>query len=141
MTNLNSGCFAFGMRKASRKMTVFFDRRLRPLGIRSTQFSILVALYTNEGKNVTDLSRELAMDRGTLSKAVKVLNALGYVSIAPNKKINNRDIVFTLSDKGYEFLRECLPIWREATNGVIEALTKDGTDNLMYVTNMVNLLL
>ena len=41
---INQECCCFNMRKVSRAVTQFFDRDLEQVGIRSTQFTLLVEL-------------------------------------------------------------------------------------------------
>ena len=54
-----TSCKCFKMRKASRLTTQFYDKKLKSVGIRITQFTILSFIATTENKTLISLSEEL----------------------------------------------------------------------------------
>ena len=66
-------CKCFKMRKASRVVTQFYDKKLKPCGIRITQFTILSLIATNEDRTMISLSEDLQMDRTTLTRGLNIL--------------------------------------------------------------------
>ena len=63
-------CKCLRMRQASRITTQLYDRKLKPLKIKITQFSILSLLASGGEETVNSLSETLLMDRTTLSRGL-----------------------------------------------------------------------
>ena len=58
---------------ASRIATQFYDKKLKPVKIKITQFTILSIIATGENKTVNSLSEDLLMDRTTLTRSLDIL--------------------------------------------------------------------
>ena len=74
-----TSCKCFKMRKASRLTTQFYDKKLKSVGIRITQFTILSFIATTENKTLISLSEELSMDRTTLTRGLNILLKDGLI--------------------------------------------------------------
>jgi hypothetical protein len=59
-------CNCFAMRSAARHVTQFQDPFLPPVGLRATQFSILVRLKRMGPLTIAGLAHEMVTDRTTL---------------------------------------------------------------------------
>ena len=66
-------CKCLKMRMASRIATQFYDKKLKPIKIKITQFTILSVIASNNNKTVSSLSSELLMDRTTLTRSLDIL--------------------------------------------------------------------
>ena len=62
------GCTCMRLRKASRRMSQFYDAALAPAGLRSTQFSMLAEIERRAQKPPTigELADVLVMDQSTI---------------------------------------------------------------------------
>lgn len=69
------------------------------------------------------VARLLAMDRTTLTAAVKPLERRGLVSVAEDRS-DRRGRLLSLTPKGEALLAEAVPIW-ERTHREVEARMKD----------------
>ena len=97
-------CKCFKIRKASRIVTQFYDKKLKSCNLRITQFSILSFLATSDNKTMNSLSDELLMDRTTLTRSLEVLFKDKLIK---NIKTNDaRKRIVKLTDKGYELLEK-----------------------------------
>src|SRR5690606_5138065 len=74
-------CACFNFRKVSRTVTQLFDQVLAPLGLRSTQLVILVAAQVFGPVGMTQLARELLMDRSTITRNLRPLVAMGLLKL------------------------------------------------------------
>lgn len=93
---------------------MFAGERLKPLGIGKGQYIFLNALYKKDGINQEELSDYLKIDKGTTAKALKKLEAEGYVRrpVSPEDKRSYR---IHLTDKALELepeIRSVLMEWR-----------------------------
>lgn len=96
-----------------------FDEALRPAGLTNGQFSLLMALNRPEPPPPGPVANLLAMDRTTLTAALKPLERQGLVRIetAPGDRRRRR---LVLTPEGEERLAAALPLWR-AAHAAVEA--------------------
>lgn len=117
-TGIASTCAGFNLRRASRAVTQHFDHALAPVGLRTTQFTLLGALAIAGPVSTNELAVGLVMDRTTLTRNLRLLRDAGLVEAQPGR--SGREVRFTLSDEGRDALARAIPIWR-AAQGSIEA--------------------
>ncbi len=60
-------CNCFAVRSAARHVSQFYDQFLTPIGLRTTQFSILAKLKRRGPLTINALAEEMVMDRTTLT--------------------------------------------------------------------------
>jgi DNA-binding MarR family transcriptional regulator len=70
-------CFALAI--ASRSVIAVYKPLLEPMGLTHPQYLAMLALWEHEPLKLTDMSRMLQLDPGTLSPLLKRLEASGYV--------------------------------------------------------------
>jgi DNA-binding MarR family transcriptional regulator len=102
-----------------------FDNALRPLELTNGQFSLLISLNRLEPPGMGSVASLLAMDRTTLTAALKPLVRCGLVEtkIDPADK---RGRLLSLTSKGWNLLERAVPVW-QGTHAEVEALL-DGVD-------------
>jgi DNA-binding MarR family transcriptional regulator len=122
-------CACFNLRKASRAITQLFDRALQPGGLRGTQFSILAVLSFMGTTTVTKLSKNLVMDRTTLTRNLRPLEQQGYISVTAGKDLRTRTVEMT--DNGAKALAKAYPLWKEVQTDVIRKLGKKRFQSLI----------
>lgn len=117
---VRDACLCLHLQRAARATARRFDEALRPLGVTSGQFSLLMALNRPQPPSMSAVSAVLAMDRTTLTANLKPLERRGLVEIAadPDDKRIRRP---RLSPAGRALLGSALPVWRR-THAAIEAL-------------------
>ncbi len=81
LAEIEESCACLNVRKAARAITQLFDEVLQPTGLRSTQFPLLVVVARLREAPVTQLSRELVMDRTTLARNLKPCVRQGLLTI------------------------------------------------------------
>ena len=68
------------VRRASRALTQLYEQALRPLGLRSTQFTILQVLSRAGEVSQGHLGEKLAMDSTTLTRTLDIMLRQGWVA-------------------------------------------------------------
>ncbi len=63
-------CNCLAIRRAARHVTQFYDRQLAPVGLRTTQFTILTATRERAPVTINVLAKALGMDRTTLGREI-----------------------------------------------------------------------
>jgi DNA-binding MarR family transcriptional regulator len=100
---------------------------LRPLGLTNGQFSLMMSLNRPEPPGMAAIANLLAMDRTTLTAALKPLQRRRLVKVSPDPT-DRRSRLTTLTPSGRRLLVRAVPIWQR-THSEIEALLHDGDPN------------
>ena len=111
-------CLCLHAQRAARALARHFDEVLRPIGLTNQQFSLLMALNRPAPPPMGPVARLLAMDRTTLTAALKPLERRGLVRIEISFS-DRRTRLLVLTESGKQKLAEAIPIWRE-THAAIE---------------------
>src|SRR3984957_9122323 len=77
-------CLCLHVQRAARALARRFDEALRPLGLTNGQFSLLMSLNRPEPPAMAAVASLLAMDRTTLTAALKPLERRGLVKVNPD---------------------------------------------------------
>ncbi|GGE27897.1 DNA-binding transcriptional regulator, MarR family [Gemmobacter megaterium] len=119
-------CLCLAAQRAARSLARRFDTALRPVGLTNGQFSLLMALNRPDPPRISDLAPFLAMDRTTLTAALKVLERQGLAATTPDPT-DRRNRRVSLTDQGHARLIAALPLWRAAHDRLDAALAETGT--------------
>lgn len=114
-------CLCLHVQRAARTLARRFDLALQPVGLSNGQFSILMALNRPDPPRISDLAPFLAMDRTTLTAAIKVLQRRGLVDAVPDPA-DRRNKRLSLTQPGRDLLKRAVPIWRNEHDAVGAAL-------------------
>ncbi len=112
-------CLCLHAQRAARALAKRFDAVLRPVGLTNGQFSLLMSLNRPVPPPMAPVAQLLAMDRTTLTAALKPLTRRGLVEIRVDPA-DQRSRLLALTDAGRDVLASAVPIWR-ATHHDVEA--------------------
>jgi DNA-binding MarR family transcriptional regulator len=118
-------CLCLHVQRAARALARRFDEALRPVGLTNGQFSLLMSLNRPEPAGMGGVANLLAMDRTTLTAALKPLERRGLLTVASDPK-DGRARVLSLTDAGRTVLAKAVPIWTREHAAVDEALAGGG---------------
>jgi len=112
-------CLCLHSQRAARALARHFDEALRPTGLTNQQFSLLMALNWSEPPPMGPVAELLAMDRTTLTAALKPLERRGLILVEASPS-DGRARILVLTAAGRETLARAVSIWRE-THAALEA--------------------
>src|SRR5262245_14510709 len=121
-------CACLKVRTAARAVTRVYDDAFRPIGLRATQLSVLVAVAFSEAVSIAALSRLLGMDRSTLTRNLRPLEAKGLVVLGPEAHYRSRTL--TITSRGDQLVRKALHLWENIQEKLREELKKPHWTNL-----------
>jgi DNA-binding MarR family transcriptional regulator len=104
-------CLCFQTQRAARRLARRFDVAFSHLGITNQQFSLMMMLNNAGGPNIGRVADFLAMDRTTLTAALKALQGPGLVAVARDPD-DLRVKRVSLTAAGGKLLQSAIPIWR-----------------------------
>jgi DNA-binding MarR family transcriptional regulator len=113
-------CLCLASRKAARAITREFDRRLRPTGVRPTQFSALAILSIRGALTVGALAKLLGVERTTLTRNLALIEEQGWVRIEAGEDARSRFVEVT--PKGRAAITAALPAWRATQKAISTAM-------------------
>src|SRR5271168_2084545 len=103
-------CLCLHVQRAARALGRRFDEVLRPFGLTNGQFSLLMSLNRPEPPPMKPVAALLAMDRTTLTAALKPLERRGLVRVSADPA-DRRSRRLSLTRKGRTLLANAAPIW------------------------------
>jgi len=122
-------CLCLHVQRAARVLARRFDEALRPVGLTNGQFSLLMSLNRPEPPGIASVATLLAMDRTTLTAALKPLERRGLVKVAKDPS-DRRGRRLSLTPEGKALLASAVPVW-EQTHRDVDALLKDVDPDLL----------
>ena len=135
-------CTCSELRRAARAVTLLYDNAFKSSGLLSTQLGVLQMIYKSDSIRITDLAKELGMDRTTLTRNLSVLERQGFIKISSGK--DNRTRIVAITSKGRTTVAKAIPLWNEVQRKVKqhmgEALWGELMDNLSQFVKVADLL-
>jgi DNA-binding MarR family transcriptional regulator len=129
-------CTCLAVRQAARHVTQFYDRHLAPVGLRTTQFSILARLRRHGAMTINALAEEMVMDRTTLGRNILPLERDGLISIKPGIT-DRRSKELRLTNSGLARLRAGFQGWKDAQREFATAFGNERTVGLRALLHEV----
>ncbi|MCG5214284.1 MarR family transcriptional regulator [Streptosporangium soli] len=118
------------------------DEELRPYGLTTRQYGILIQLRLEPGLTMSDLARQLGITRQSLHEMVGDLERAGHLSRAPGASGRTRRLVVTpatarlladaesaLLDAEADFLGDLTAEEAETLRGLLQRLLAQATDD------------
>lgn len=112
-------CHCLAARRQARELTRLYEEKLRPHGLRATQFTVLAALSQKGPSTIGDLAEALGLERSTLSRSAALLERNGWLGRDESDK-DAREHVLRLTPAGLAKLEEAFPDWKAVQEMVDE---------------------
>ena len=108
-------CNCTALRKASRRLSQFYDFALADSGLRSTQYAILneIGRRLDGPPTLRELAEALVMDQSTVSQNLRPLEREGLVALVQDDADRRRRNV-TMTEAGRSRREAARPLWRAA---------------------------
>lgn len=126
---IGRNCACYNLRRAARATTRLYDDFLRPSGLRSTQYSVLVAATLQGPVTVSKLADLTVTERTTLTRNLTVLEKKGLILIESGRDRRERQVAIT--EKGRQALAAATPLWEAAQAQIENGLGGDRMDSLL----------
>ena len=115
-------CTGARLRKLTRRMTSFYEQHLRAIGIKLSQYSLLMNL-DDKPQTLQQIAGKLEMDRTTLTRGLKPMIESGWIAEVAGTDARERLLVLTAS--GYQFRKRAQQIWSRAQLALEDQLGRD----------------
>ena len=108
-------CLCFALRQASRAVSRVYDEELRGVGLRNTQYSLLIALHRSGEVRQGDLGAMTVLDETTLTRNLRPLADQGWVAVRAGE--DRRERLVSITATGRAKLAKVRPAWEAPRNG------------------------
>ncbi|MFL6659630.1 MAG: MarR family winged helix-turn-helix transcriptional regulator [Massilia sp.] len=116
------GCTCFKLRKLTRAMSRLYDQHLATVGLKTTQYSVLVNA-ARAALPVADLADLLGVERTTLTRNLKPLIEAGWLALMPGA--DSRQRIVTITEAGREKIKVAYVAWRHAQTAFEQLMGRD----------------
>lgn len=142
-TSLGLICNNTALRRASRQLGQLYDDALAPLGLKATQFGLLVqidrltAASEGDGPTLQSLAEHLAIQISALTHALRPLVRDGLVAVRPDGK-DKRSKRALLTATGRDRLGKAVAHWARANETVDTVLGADVARGLRVLADRIS---
>ena len=126
---IGKSCVCFNLRRATRLTTQVYDRAFKPIGLKTTQYTLMVSVARNSGVSLSRLARRLGMGRTTLSRNAALLERKGFIIISEGE--DRRVQRLFLTEKGKNILQRALPLWRLVQSRLFNKVGEEKAQDLL----------
>jgi len=126
---VRDSCLCLHVQRAARTLARHFDNALRPLGLTNGQFSLMMSLNRPDAPTIGAVASLLAMDRTTLTAALKPLKRRRLINITTDNR-DQRARVLELTPQGRNLLTRAVAIWTNTHTAVEARLGAGDADRL-----------
>jgi DNA-binding MarR family transcriptional regulator len=123
-------------RLLSKTVTAICDDKLRPFGISSTQFALLVAVCRIEPVTRAEIARLQHLNKSTLTRDLKAVLSEGWIEEV-RKSANGRSRPVALTKVGKELMLSAQRAWLTAQVQAEALLGVDGITALINITDRI----
>src|SRR5665213_1770231 len=134
INEITRSCLLTRTRRISRVFTGIYDQELRPFGVNSPQFSLLVVISRLGAASRAEIGRANYQDRSTLTRNLQLILSEGWVEEVPHEA-GGRSRPVVLTKAGRKLLRDAALAWREAQAKAKNLL---GNDAVIAITGIAD---
>jgi DNA-binding MarR family transcriptional regulator len=127
--NYQSICACTSLKKTSRMITRYYEKKLAHAGLTATQFAILRATDRVDNIPLSRLAEQLVLDRTSLYRAIKPLLRESLIKLIADKN-DRRAKAVLLTDQGKRRTLKASSYWEEAQNGFLAAFGNENWSKL-----------
>lgn len=125
-----SECYCTNLRRSANSVSDFYDNALKGTGLTIAQYYLLINLSRLERANITHWSERVGLDRSTMVRNIKVLEAHDLI-----EHTQGHGKTFTLSEVGRKTLEAAIPAWQEAQKQIEAFLGKEDAEALLRIAS------
>eukprot|EP00439_Symbiodinium_sp_Y106_P088728 s1_g1264.t1 len=130
-----ANCTSQSLRKAARTAARHYDAALQPIGLKTTQFTLLAKIQGAGEISQNDLANKVGLDKTTMSRNLRILEKDKLVRVGEGD--DRRIRLLSLSRKGERLLEKAKPLWRNAQTSFVEELGSDTWQTLTSILQSI----
>ena len=142
IAKMGGSCLLLRTRLISRVITAIYDEKLKPFGIGSAQFALLVVIDQIGPATRAEIGCFQHQDPSVLTRNLKVMLAEGWIEEVKyqanaRSRPDGRNRPVMMTKAGADLLRKAEPAWQTAQAQAKALLGKDGMIAIMDIGNRI----
>ncbi|HST00853.1 MAG TPA: MarR family winged helix-turn-helix transcriptional regulator [Usitatibacter sp.] len=125
-------CICGNLRMASRAVTTIYDAHLAPSGLTSNQLAVLWPIVALEPTPMSEIARNVVMDKTTVSRNIAGLVDAGLVEVRAGD--DGRHRLVSTTARGRHAFAVAMPAWEAAQEEVARLFGKERFTSLVKQT-------
>lgn len=125
-----SDCYCTNTRQSANVISDFYDAELKESGLTTPQYRLLTQLRRLGSANITRWAETVGLDRSTMVRNVKLLEAKGLLDQA-----EGHGKVLTLSPRGEAALEAAVPLWNAAQEKIASFLGEEDSQAILRIAS------
>jgi DNA-binding MarR family transcriptional regulator len=134
INEISRSCLLTRTRQIARVLTGIYDQELRPFGINSPQFTLLVVISRLGSASRAEIGRYNHQDRSTLTRNLQLILSEGWVEEV-QLEAGGRSRPIALTKAGKDLLHAAAPAWRAAQKRANAVLGEDCVNAITSVAD------
>jgi DNA-binding MarR family transcriptional regulator len=118
-------CLGHAARRTANLLTRHYNRHMSSLGLELTQTQLLAVIADGSARSASDIARYLGIDRSTLARNLKPLEAAGLIT---RQNTGGRKVLPVLTRAGEDKVLEIHQRWEQAQNELSSLLGPESAD-------------
>lgn len=132
LNEMAGACLVMRTRLVARVISGIYDDALRPYGVNSAQFALLVVIHKLGSASRAEIGRFNRQDRSTLTRNLVLILHQGW---AEETGATGRARPICLTEAGRELLASVSPAWQTAQRQAEAILGEDGIASITKIAN------
>ncbi len=132
--HIAANCACMKLRSATRLVTRAYDKALQAVGLKATQYTLLIAVSQAQPVSISRLAELMFMERTTLTRNLRPLEMKGFITTTPG---HGRTVEVSLSKKGSALLKKAALLWKDAQDEFVGRLGVRNWKELSRILNSV----
>lgn len=134
MSEITCACLLTRTHRISRVLTNIYGHELRPFGLNSHQFALLVTISRLGIASRATIGRFNHQDRSTLTRNLQIVFDEGWVAEVADAA-RGRSRLVALTEAGKAVLSRAAPAWRSAQEKAMSILGQSGVDSIIAIAD------
>lgn len=132
LQEMRDQCICLNLRRVTRIVTRRYDAAYAGIGVRATQTALLSVLMAEGDIPMGTLADELGMEKSTLSRNFKIMEACGLVA---RTAIDGRTTGASITIAGQEALEAASDLWKEVQDDILKDVGMEAWEGALLVLN------
>ncbi|MGT2928701.1 MarR family winged helix-turn-helix transcriptional regulator [Streptococcus dentasini] len=135
-TSVLTNRLCFSIYESSKLFNQYYKKALKPFSLTYTQYIVLLALWEEDKRSLSDLGEEIGLSSNTLTPLLKRLEEKDYIK-RNRRQENQRFLTIALTDKGKKLQPEVEVVLHDCLDGILP-LSQEEIHQLILANQKIN---
>ena len=129
-------CVCANLRKVARVVTQSYEKQMKTIGLKITQYYMLINIVRYKGISISELGENMLLDQTTVTRNVNILEKNSYVNIKKDEG-DSRIKSIVITEQGLAKLEEATPIWSQIQKRIEASIGEEKYKELLETLTQI----